>query len=85
MIALPIEADDAVDALRVAREELGRAVDSLNELGHRASTIAPFAEAQEAAAWAVERTAGVIALFRTAAREEDVEERRIDTEWDERD
>lgn len=79
---LPAEADDALDALRAARERVGDAVDALRQSGAPLSASEPFVHAQDAVAWSVEIVSGYIASASSRARMDremlDVEERHVD-------
>jgi hypothetical protein len=78
---LPIECDDALDALRVARDRLGVAVDELRDLSGPSELVATFMRAHDAAAWTVDTVTSAIARAPhavTAAYEDDVEERHIE-------
>lgn len=79
---LPIEADDALDALRVARERLGEAVDALHGHDGPMSLVLAFTEAHGNTATNVERLSVALAATSRHARVtremEEVEDRLID-------
>jgi hypothetical protein len=81
-VTLPVEVDDALDALRTAREELGRAVDELHLLRAPVSTLSVFQRAHDATATLVENVSDAIAYYPAAERTEremlDVEERHVE-------
>ena len=78
---LPVEVDDALDALRYARERLGEAVDALHTHDAPMSLVLAYTEAHGNTATNVERlSVGLAAVSRHArlTREmDDVEERDI--------
>jgi hypothetical protein len=80
-VILPIETDDALEALRLARDSLGAAVDALREQSGPSELVATFMRAHDAAAWTVDTVTTAIAREPhrvTAAAEDAVEERHID-------
>lgn len=80
---LPIELDDALDALRRARDELGRAVDELHAMRAPVSLVSTVTQAMEAASWSVEHVSVAMAAHTSTARRDReemlaVEERHVD-------
>jgi hypothetical protein len=76
-VILPIEVDEAVDALRVARDTLGVAVDSLYELHAPTTLVDAFTQAMEATSWSIERLS-VVGRARDMLDDEAVEERHVE-------
>lgn len=75
---LPIEASDALDALRNARERLGEAVDALHAVYAPVSVSSRFVRAHDAVSGIVEEVAGVVAAVDRDRRMEEVEERHVE-------
>lgn len=79
---LPIEADDALDSLRIVRTLLAEAVDALNQQSAPVSLVQSYTYAMDAVSWSIERlTSGLAAvstLTRQAGEMESVEERRVE-------
>ena len=81
---LPIEVDDALDALRVARDRVGAAEDEMNTLCAPTRFVTSLTEAHSALSWCVER---VGAMVDQVSREHlarrdmvDVEERHVEAQ-----
>jgi hypothetical protein len=80
-VILPIETDDALEALRLARDQLGVAVDALRDMSGPSELVATFMRAHDAAAWTVDTVTTAIARAPhavTAARDEALEERHVE-------
>ena len=75
---LPIEASDALDALRRAREDLGAAVDALHAVYAPVSVSSRFVRAHDAVSGIVEEVAAAVAAADRDRRMEDVEERHVE-------
>lgn len=78
---LPAEVDDALDALRNARERLGYAIDELNrQHGATDDEIATFRRAHDSVATHAEQVGGIIAAHSHGAWMDAVERRQIASE-----
>ena len=78
----PIEWDDALDALRAARDRLGYAIDALHDVGAPRKLVETFTAAHDATSWSIERVSSAIVSVQHATRVayemENVEERHVE-------